>query len=178
MEASAWPRAWDLAALTTFQTGSAGGGGSADYTSQGISVGPRAGAGRGERSSSRHLRRVTITGTLLANGGAGGDAFVATNCTSGAAGGGGSGGVIYLSAPSISVSSSATISALGGAGGAKSSYATGGAGGAGGLGRIRLSVAQATCSITGTLRPPLGAAGCVPLTTGTAGAVYVGAYPN
>jgi hypothetical protein len=124
---------------------------------------------------------ITISGQLLANGGAGGDAGIGNgknaNCDPqpGAGGGGGSGGVIYLSAPTLTVSAGASISAVGGSGGVGSEFATGGAGGAGGLGRIRLSVTPGTCALNGSFNPPL-AAGCV--AANKAGATYVGVYPN
>ena len=94
----------------------------------------------------------------------------------GAAGGGGSGGVIYLSAPWVTVTSARTISAAGGFGGARR-VRDGGAGGNGGLGRIRVSVAPASCSLVGSFTPPL-ASGCSATPGGTTGAVYVGVYPN
>jgi hypothetical protein len=171
----------DLAVTTTFQTGSGGGGASADYLNRPVFGGTSGGGGGGGALKLETTATITITGQLLANGGVGGDAVIGTpgpdcNPQPGAGGGGGSGGVIYLSAPSIAVGPLATVSAAGGAGGAESEFASGGAGGAGGLGRIRLSVAPATCSLNGTFNPPL-ASGCAP-TTGTPGAVYVGTYPN
>jgi hypothetical protein len=175
----------DLAVTSTFQTGSGGGGGSADYADRPYSGGTSGGGGGGGALKLETTSTITITGQLRANGGAGADAFLGTPATAveacdpepGAAGGGGSGGVIYLSAPSIVVASSATISAVGGAGGAQSAFATGGAGGAGGLGRIRLSVKTTTCSLSGTFQPPL-ASGCQPTSGGKSGAVYIDTYPN
>ena len=126
---------------------------------------------------------ITITGQILANGGSGGDAYIGTPMAAGcdpqpgAAGGGGSGGLIYLSAPSIRVTSSAAVSAVGGGGGAQSLFATGGRGGNGGLGRIRISVAPATCTLSGAFSPPL-AGGCSPTAPAVPGAAFIGIYPN
>jgi hypothetical protein len=173
----------DLAVATTFQTGSGGGGGSADYLNRPVFGGTSGGGGGGGALRLSSPVSITVHGQLLANGGPGGDAFIGNGSNAGcdpqpgAAGGGGSGGVIYLSSPSITVSSSATISAQGGAGGAGSLFASGGAGGAGGLGRIRLSVSQATCSLAGSAFKPALVSGCNP-TTGTAGFTYIGTYPN
>jgi hypothetical protein len=172
----------DLAVTTTFQTGSAGGGGSADYLNRPVFGGTSGGGGAGGALRLATPASITVTGQLFANGGIGADSVIGTpapdcNPQPGAAGGGGSGGVIYLSAPTISVTSAATISAAGGAGGAQSEFATGGAGGAGGLGRLRISVTPGTCSITGALTPAL-AAGCTATPGGTTGAAYVGVYPN
>jgi hypothetical protein len=167
---------------TTFQTGSAGGGGSADYLDRPVFGGTSGGGGGGGALKLETPATITITGQLLANGGIGGDSVIGTpapdcNPQPGAAGGGGSGGVIYLSAPSITVTATATISAVGGAGGAQSEFATGGAGGLGGLGRIRLSVAPSTCTLSPAFNPPL-ASGCAATPGGTTGAAYVGVYPN
>ncbi|APR78421.1 Hypothetical protein A7982_03768 [Minicystis rosea] len=173
--------ALDRAVLTTFQTGSGGGGGSADYLNRPVFGGTSGGGGGGGALKLSTPASITIKGQLLANGGVGGDAFIGNGAAAGcdpqpgAAGGGGSGGVIYLSAPSVSVSNGAVISAAGGAGGFGSLFASGGGGGAGGLGRIRLSVSPATCSLSGTFKPPLQA-GCG--TANAAGFAYVGTYPN
>ena len=166
--------------LTTFQTGSSGGGGSADYLDRPVYGGTSGGGGAGGALKVASPVSITITGSLLANGGTGGDAFIgseAPNCDPqpGAAGGGGSGGVIYLSSPTLTVGSGATISAAGGAGGAGSEFATGGAGGTGGLGRIRISATAASCSLAGTFTPRVSS-GCA--ATSARGFAYVGTYPN
>jgi hypothetical protein len=77
---------------------------------------------------------ITVTGTISANGGRGGNA---TNL--GGAGGGGAGGVIWLQTGGH-ITNNGTIRALGGAGGTVTSglAAAGGNGGSGGDGRIRL----------------------------------------
>ena len=170
----------DLAVATTFQTGSGGGGASADYLNRPVFGGTSGGGGGGGALRLATPATITVTGMLLANGGEGGDSVIGTpqpNCDPqpGAGGGGGSGGVIYLSAPSITVSPSATISAQGGQGGAQSEFATGGQGGTGGLGRIRVSVDPASCTLSGSFNPALQA-GCNPV--GAAGFAYVGVYPN
>jgi hypothetical protein len=170
----------DLAVFSTFQTGSAGGGGSADYLNRPVFGGTSGGGGGGGALRLSSPVSITVNGTLLANGGPGGDAFIGNgsnaNCDPqpGAAGGGGSGGLIYLSAPTLNVNAGATISAVGGPGGAGSEFATGGAGGAGGLGRIRLSISGCSAFLN-AFNPPL--ASCVP-TGAKAGTTYVGTYPN
>ena len=172
----------DLAVSTTFQTGSGGGGGSADYLNRPVFGGTSGGGGAGGALRLSTPATITITGMLLANGGPGGDANTGigsnANCDPqpGAAGGGGSGGVIYLSAPSLTVGSAATIMAAGGGGGGGSEFATGGAGGKGGLGRIRMSVG-ASCSLSGTFNPPL-ANGCNATAGGVRGKTFIGAFPN
>jgi hypothetical protein len=173
----------DLGVLSTFQTGSAGGGGSADYLNRPVFGGTSGGGGGG--GALRISSPVSITlgakGKLLANGGIGGDADRGTGSNAGcdpqpgAAGGGGSGGVIYLATPSFSVAAGGLVSAAGGLGGAQSEYATGGGGGKGGLGRIRLSITPASCTVAGTFNPPL-ASGCTP--AAKAGNAYVATYPN
>jgi hypothetical protein len=171
----------DLAVVTTFQTGSGGGGGSADYLNRPQYGGSSGGGGGGGALKISTSGTISITGQVLANGGKGGDAFIGTgkvttcNPQPGAGGGGGSGGVIYLSAPTINVSSAAAISAAGGAGGLGSLYATGGGGGVGGVGRIRVSVTPSTCTLNGTFTPAL-ASGCT--AASKSGATYVGVYPN
>jgi hypothetical protein len=173
----------DLAVARTFVTGSGGGGGSADYLERPVYGGTSGGGGGGGALRLSTAAAIAVRGQLLANGGAGADAFigngVAANCDPqpGAGGGGGSGGVIYLQAPAITVAGSATLSVAGGAGGAPSVFATGGAGGRGGTGRLRLSVNPASCALTGTFNPPL-AAGCAPTAPGMRGNVYVGTYPQ
>ncbi len=173
----------DLPVATTFQTGSAGGGGSADYLNRPEFGGTSGGGGGGGALKIASATSITIGGQVLANGGVGGDAVIGIgsdamcNPQPGAAGGGGSGGVIYLAAPTLSVASGATVSAAGGAGGAGSEFATGGAGGAGGMGRIRLSVTAPSCSsLSGSFTPALPA-GCT-AGAATAGKTYIGVYPN
>jgi hypothetical protein len=173
----------DLAVLTTFQTGSGGGGGSADYLNRPEFGGTSGGGGAGGALKLSTPSTLTVNGQLFANGGVGGDAYIGTgtnaNCNPqpGAAGGGGSGGVIYLSAPTLVVGSGATISASGGAGGAQSEFASGGGGGGGGLGRIRISATQASCTLSGSFTPPL-VSGCTATSPATSGSAYVGTYPN
>jgi hypothetical protein len=173
--------AMDLGVFKTFQTGSGGGGGSADYLNRPVFGGTSGGGGGGGALRLASSSSITINGRLLANGGPGGDANIGNGSDAGcdpqpgAAGGGGSGGVIYLAASAISVGSGAVISATGGAGGLGSVFATGGAGGDGGLGRIRLSVSQSTCKLSGSFNPPL-VNGC--RSTEQVGATYVGVYPN
>jgi hypothetical protein len=171
----------DLAAATTFQTGSGGGGGSADYLNRPEFGGTSGGGGGGGALRLSSTTSISITGQVLANGGPGGDAYIGTgmvtgcNPQPGAAGGGGSGGLIYLSAPSITVASGATVSAVGGVGGAQSEFATGGGGGQGGLGRIRLSANPSSCTLSGSFNPPL-ASGCS--ASSKSGTTYVAVYPN
>ncbi len=170
----------DLAVATTFQTGSSGGGGSADYLDRPVYGGTSGGGGAGGALKLASPVSISITGSLLANGGLGGDAFIgseAPNCDPqpGAAGGGGSGGVIYLSSPSLTVSSGATVSAAGGAGGPASEFASGGGGGNGGVGRVRISATSGACSLAGGFTPRLSA-GCAP--AGMRGFAFVGTYPN
>jgi len=171
----------DLGVFSTFRTGSGGGGGSADFLERPSRSGTSGGGGGGGALRLVSNEAITINGYLLANGGAGGDAFTGTGFEStcdpqpGAAGGGGSGGLIYLVAPSLIVSEDAVISAVGGRGGQASPFATGGAGGPGGLGRIRLSVAPTACRLAGYFNPPLSA-GCN--VTNQLGATYIGVFPN
>jgi hypothetical protein len=173
----------DLAVLSTFYAGSGGGGGSADYEGRPAFGGTSGGGGGGGALRLSTTADIVITGSLLANGGSGGDAYIGTPAGAGcdpqpgAAGGGGSGGLIYLSAPAITVAPGATVSAVGGSGGAPSVFASGGGGGGGGAGRIRLSVTAATCSLGGTFTPPL-LAGCAPTTPAAPAHTYVGDYPN
>ncbi len=99
----------DLPVASTFQTGSAGGGGSADYLNRPVFGGTSGGGGGGGALMITSTSSITITGQVLANGGVGGDAVIGIgsdadcNPQPGAAGGGGSGGVVYLSAPTIAV---------------------------------------------------------------------------
>ena len=171
----------DLGVFDTFQTGSGGGGGSADYLNRPVFGGTSGGGGGGGAVRLTSVSTITIDGQILANGGPGADANIGNGSMAscdpqpGAAGGGGSGGVIYLAAPTITVTSSATVSATGGVGGLGSEFATGGAGGSGGPGRIRLSVTPSSCKLSGSFNPPL-AAGCTE--TNKVGATYIGAYPS
>ncbi|MDO9020363.1 MAG: hypothetical protein Q8S73_11450 [Deltaproteobacteria bacterium] len=173
--------AGDLAVATTFQPGSGGGGGSADYGFRPGAGGTSGGGGGGGALRITSMTRITVSGSVLANGGAGGAAYVGTAMAEGcdpapgAAGGGGSGGVIFLRAPEITTSATARISAVGGVGRLSSPFATGGRSGAGGLGRIRLSVSSAGCMLGGTFQPPL-ASGCSP--SAMAGTTFVAAYPD
>ncbi len=173
----------DLAVASTFQTGSSGGGGSADYLDRPVFGGTSGGGGGGGALMLSSTTSINITGQVLANGGAGGDAVIGIgedadcNPQPGAAGGGGSGGVIYLQAPIVMVAGGATVSAAGGNGGAESEFATGGGGGGGGLGRIRLSVTAPTCStLSGSFTPALPS-GCS-AGAAQAGTTYIGTYPN
>jgi len=173
----------DLPVATTFQTGSAGGGGSADYLNRPVFGGTSGGGGGGGALKVSSSTSITINGQVLANGGPGGDAVIGIGANAGcdpqpgAAGGGGSGGVIYLAAPTLTVATGATVSAAGGAGGGGSEFATGGAGGAGGMGRVRLSVTAPSCaSLQGAFTPALPA-GCA-AGAATAGKTYIATYPN
>lgn len=85
---------------------------------------------------------LTITGTISANGGAGGD-----TTTLGGGGGGGAGGLIWLQVGG-KLTQKGTVRALGGRGGRVNSTASfrGGAGGAGGVGRVRMDVAAGNFS--------------------------------
>ncbi len=155
----------DLAMSTTFYPGSGGGGGGGGH---GMGGGGGGGALRLSTTTT-----MTVSGRILANGGRGGDG---TSGCCGAGGGGGSGGAIMLVAPRLTVSSTATLSAIGGVGGVASAP-YGGAGGAGGLGRIALMATTATCSLAGTFNPPLVSA-CTPTAgAGTRGRAYVGVTP-
>ena len=171
----------DLAVATTFVPGSGGGGGSADYSFRPGAGGTSGGGGGGGALRIVSTTSITVSGSLLANGGPGGNAFVGSGMAEGcdpqpgAAGGGGSGGVIFLRAPMITTTATARVSAIGGLGRLASPYATGGRSGAGGLGRIRLSVPTAACALGGTFAPPL-ASGCAP--SSAAGSTYVAAYPD
>jgi hypothetical protein len=174
----------DLAVDRTFYPGSGGGGGSADYLNRPAFGGTSGGGGGGGVLRLWSDTRITLNGRLLANGGDGGDAYIGTNQAAGcdpqpgAAGGGGSGGLVFLRAPTVTVSSRGEVSAVGGAGGAGSLYASGGSGGAGGTGRIRLSVDQSRCRLDGRFAPPLAAA-CAPSAgSGVPGRTFIAAYPR
>jgi len=174
----------DLAIDRTFYPGSGGGGGSGDYLNRPAFGGTSGGGGGGGALRVWSDTRITVNGRLLANGGEGGDAYIGTNRAAGcdpqpgAAGGGGSGGVVFLRAPTLTVTARAQVSAAGGAGGAGSLYATGGAGGTGGPGRIRLSVDPARCRLDGRFAPAV-TSGCTPsVGSGVAGRAFVAAYPR
>jgi len=103
------------------------------------------GAGGGGGGGVVHLvvgGDLTITGTISANGGAGGD-----TTTLGGGGGGGAGGLIWLQVGG-KLTQKGTVRALGGRGGRVNSSASfrGGAGGAGGVGRVRMDVAAGNFS--------------------------------
>lgn len=172
----------DLAVSSSFYAGSGGGGGSADYLQRPAFGGTSGGGGGGGVLRLWSETDMVVNGRLLANGGAGGDAYLGTPVGAGcdpqpgAAGGGGSGGLIYLVAPSITAGATATVSASGGRGGDASVFATGGGGGAGGLGRIRVSVTPTTCALAGTFTPAL-ATGCTPAPA-TPGRAFLAPYPN
>ncbi|MFO0629302.1 MAG: fibrinogen-like YCDxxxxGGGW domain-containing protein [Polyangiales bacterium] len=147
----------DLAVATTFQPGSAGGGGGSQcYTCTQGTQGPSGGGGGGGGGGALRIASsssVTVTGTLRANGGAGGNTIRGSG-----GGGGGSGGVVFLSSPTLTVSG--TVQAVGGSGGVATD-GCGETGGTGGLGRIRVETVTASCSLTGSFNPPL-ASGCNP----------------
>jgi subtilisin-like proprotein convertase family protein len=111
--------------------GSGGGSGAGYYQSTVYAVGGGGGGGGG------HLRiiarSISISGSVTANGGAGGDGPKAC-------GGGGSGGVVWLGAETVSVTG--TVSAVGGPGGPACGQA-----GQGGLGFVRID-ATAVSGIT------------------------------
>jgi hypothetical protein len=147
---------------TTFQPGSGGGGGGGPCTCTRPGGGGGGGGGGALRIAT--IGTLTVTGSLLANGGAGGNALQGAS-----GGGGGSGGVVHLYAQSLSVSGA--VAAVGGTGG--TSNGCGIDGGAGGLGRIRITAQVSNCSLTGSFNPPL-VNGCTP-TTATAGRTYIDA---
>ena len=123
--------AQELSMVNTFQTGSSGGGGAGDIG--------RGGGGGGGAIRIIGGGAIEVSGSILANGGRGGDSADAPPCCQGGSGGGGSGGAIWLSAPTVYLSG--TVSASGGRGGISQSSRGGanGQGGPGGLGRIRLA---------------------------------------
>jgi hypothetical protein len=174
----------DLRVLNTFHPGSGGGGGSADYNERPGPGGTSGGGGGGGAVRLWSATSITVSGQVLADGGAGGAAFVGAprdaRCDPqpGAAGGGGSGGVIVLRAPSVTTLASARVSAQGGAGGAASPHATGGAGGAGGPGRIRVSVERARCALAGTFLPALESGCALTVGEGVPGRVFLGPWPD
>ena len=66
----------DLPVVSTFQTGSGGGGGSADYADRPYSGGTSGGGGGGGALKLETTSTITITGQLRANGGTGADVFL------------------------------------------------------------------------------------------------------
>lgn len=116
---------YGTSALLPLVGGSGGGGGSS-----GTDTGPSGGGGGGGGGAIliASSATITISGAILAKGGAGGTV----------GGGGGSGGAIRLIADTLA--GSGTLSAAGGAGGSSGSIGVqvSSAGGAGGGGRIRL----------------------------------------
>ncbi|MFO0645466.1 MAG: hypothetical protein U0326_04455 [Polyangiales bacterium] len=110
---------------------------------------------------------------MLANGGNGQRAA----CVGGA-GGGGSGGVVFLYAPSVSVASGGTVSAIGGSGGTGATVYSNTPGGAGGLGRIRISAVASTCTLNGAFNPALSSACVLTPGAGVAGRAYIAAFPD
>ncbi|MBK8696314.1 MAG: hypothetical protein IPN17_29610 [Deltaproteobacteria bacterium] len=140
----------DLALASTFQPGSGGGGGGGPCTC--AKPGGGGGGGGGGALRIATIGTLTVTGSLLANGGAGGNALQGAS-----GGGGGSGGVVHLYAPSLTVSG--TVQAVGGTGG--NSNGCGINGGGGGLGRIKISAPTSACTLTGSFNPPLQS-GCTP----------------
>ncbi|MBI5512546.1 MAG: hypothetical protein HY909_02195, partial [Deltaproteobacteria bacterium] len=162
--------AGDLAVASTFRPGSSGGGGGGGLDGTGCGEGETGGGGGGGGGGAVRVATtggLTITGAVVANGGAGGiTSIAADDCAddTGNSGGGGSGGVVFLYAPRLTVSG--TVTAVGGAGGSfmRNSCGSSGlmAGGNGGLGRIRVSADNGTtgsCALGGTFNPPL-ASGC------------------
>ena len=168
--------AGDLAMTSTFQAGSGGGGGSGSYGT-GLAAAEGGGGGGGGAIRISSPTRITVSGTLRADGGAGGNGSDANptcfGAEGGSGGGGGSGGAIYLATPVLSVSG--TISAAGGAGGHHGANVSGGDGGAGAIGRVRISASLASCTLGGTVVPALRSA-CNANTT--AGYPYIAAYPR
>ncbi|HEY4176472.1 MAG TPA: hypothetical protein VGM90_06560 [Kofleriaceae bacterium] len=156
----------DLAVATTFYPGSGGGGGGAPQSAASVHSGGTGGGGGGGAlriATPAHLT-IASTGSILANGGDGGD----TAGTPAGYGGGGSGGVIFLSAPALTIDGHVLSIGTVAPPGVTAST--------GGLGRIRISTTLATCSITGAFAPAL-VNGCNPVGSFPT-KTYVGAYPN
>ncbi len=122
--------------------GSYGAGGPA-HNSQEIAnlIGGGGGGGAGMISAPD----VLISGTLSANGGAGGQIVA---CGDGGGGAGGAGGAVWIRGGTVSITG--TVSANGGAGGAKCNGRPSGSGGNGGVGRIRVDSAT---SLSGNTSP-------------------------
>jgi hypothetical protein len=85
--------------------------------------------------------------------------------------------VVFLYAPTVAVASGAAVSAVGGAGGVSNSGSSG-TGGVGGPGRIRISAAALTCTLSGTFTPALAAGCAVTPPPGTDGRVYISRFPD
>ncbi|MEZ4394360.1 MAG: hypothetical protein R3A48_25080 [Polyangiales bacterium] len=86
--------------------------------------------------------------------------------------------MLFVYAPSVSVASGATLSAVGGAGGTGATIYSNTPGGAGGLGRIRISAATTSCALNGAFNPPLVSACSLTAGAGTAGRAYIASFPN
>jgi hypothetical protein len=129
------------------RAGSGGGGGGGDIDSATLAAGNDGGGGGGGGGGDIILTSnvsITVNGSLLANGGAGGMSG------NGGAGGGGSGGAIELHAPSVTVNG--LVQALGGSGGATPPINCGcSPGGAGGTGCI--VIGAATIAVAGAVSP-------------------------
>jgi len=83
---------------------------------------------------------------------------------------------VFLYAPTVSVATGATVSALGGAGGAANSPGSG-VGGAGGPGRVRIAATAGQCTLSGTFNPPLVSGCAVTAGAGTQNRAYVSEFP-
>ncbi len=118
-------------------------------TETGLPGGPTGGPGKGGGALTLIAGdKLTISGTVSANGSRGANAADSTCATGSPGGGGGSGGGIVLAAPEISASG--TLSARGGNGGSGK-----GGGGGGGGGRIKIK----SPLFTGSPTEGIGAAG-------------------
>jgi hypothetical protein len=122
--------------LTNMTFGGGGGGGSAENNNSDQLFGGGGGSGAG--IVLLFSKTVNITGSVSANGGAGGNGV-------GACGGGGAGGSVLLKGENITVGTN-LISIGGGVGGSQGQ----GIGGAGGYGRIRLEYCN---SLSGSTNP-------------------------
>ncbi|MGH7404527.1 MAG: DUF2341 domain-containing protein [Candidatus Methylomirabilales bacterium] len=127
------------AQLVPLAGGSGGAGGAPDVD---ITSAHRGGGGGGAGGAIQIYATgsVTLTGTITAQGGNGGNGYTSGGSSGG--GGGGSGGAILLQ--SGTVTASGTLTTAGGTGG------TGAAGGAGGSGRIRIDGLAASATVPGT----------------------------
>ncbi len=166
----------DEAGFETLQIGGAGGGaGGQGEENIGIFYYGATGGGGGGALHIIAAGNIIVTGTISANGGAGGDGTDLSG-----AGGGGAGGSIWLQSGGH-ITNNGTIRALGGAGGTVTSVlaAAGGDGGDGGVGRIRLDdfdgvlsgnaptpVAQTAASTPGVYDVGFLTGACTALTTG------------
>ena len=137
--------------------GSGGAGGTAF-----LSLGGSGGGGGGGALLIAVSGTLQVTGTILANGGKGGDVGNAVNA-GGTTGGGGSGGAIRLVATTLT--GNGTVNAVGGIGGAFSSYSNTTDGGAG---RIRFEAE--TFQRTASTNPPY--------TQGLPGSLFVDGLPT